>query len=81
MYGVVTNNAWMTITTNGYDFASRLSAVSDSNVVVTYSYVTNSSLVSSVDSQQGGSTKLFTLKQYDLLARLTNIVNTPSGAG
>ncbi len=81
MYGVVTNSAWMTLTTNGYDKASRLLVVSDTNVVVTYAYATNSSLATNLDFKYGGSTKLTAAKAYDLINRLTNIVNTPSGVG
>jgi RHS repeat-associated protein len=81
IYGVLTNGIFMTKTTNGYDNASRLLVVSDTIVVVNYSYLTNSSLVNSIDFKQGGATRLTTTKTYDLVNRLTNIVNTPGAVG
>jgi len=59
----------------GYDSSSRVKNVSDGTNNASYSYVTNSSLVSDIVFKQGGTLRMTTAKQYDLLNRLTNITS------
>jgi len=59
----------------GYDAASRLASVSDGTNTASYGYLANSSLAGTLTLQRGGSTRLTTLRGYDNLNRLTNILN------
>jgi YD repeat-containing protein len=76
--GVVASGTWLTLTTNGYDAASRLLVVSDRTNSAKYTYLTNSPLVSQILFQQSGTTRMTTTKTYDNLNRLLAISNTPS---
>ena len=64
----------------GYDAASRLTNVLDTinNNSATYSYLTNSPLVSQITFKSNSVTRMTTTKQYDYLNRLTAISNGPS---
>jgi len=62
----------------GYDAASRLATVSEGTNSVTYSYVANSPLVGQMMFTNNGTLRLTTTKSYDLLNRLTNVVNANS---
>ena len=59
----------------GYDAASRLASVSDGTNTASYGYLANSSLAGTLTLQRGGSTRLTTVRGYDNLNRLTNILN------
>jgi len=59
----------------GYDAASRLASVSDGTNTASYGYLANSLLVGTLTLQRGGSTRLTTVRGYDNLNRLTNILN------
>ena len=59
----------------GYDAASRLASVSDGTNTASYGYLANSSLAGALTLQRGGSTRLTTVRGYDNLNRLTNILN------
>jgi RHS repeat-associated protein len=61
-----------------YDTASRLDTVTSGANTATYGYLADSTLVGSITSKQGGSTRLTTIKSYDNLNRLSGITNTPS---
>src|SRR5207249_6911740 len=76
--GVVSGSTWLTMTTNGYDAASRLLLVTDRTNSAAYSYLTNSPLVSQILFQQSGTTRMTTTKKYDNLNRLLAITNAPS---
>jgi len=77
--GVVNSTgAWITMSTNSYDAASRLSTVSDGSNSAAYAYLQNSPLLETITFKQGSTTRLTTLKQYDYLNRLTQISNGPS---
>jgi hypothetical protein len=56
-----------------YDAASRLASVSDGTNTANYSYLANSPLVGQIAFANNGATRMTTMKQYDLLNRLTGI--------
>jgi len=62
-----------------YDEASRLKSVSDGTNSATYSYVANSSLVDNIAFAQSANARMTTIKQYDYLTRLTNILARTNG--
>ena len=64
----------------GYDSASRLSSVSDGAQSVVYAYLTNSSLVKTIDFKRGDIAVMNSRKDFDCLNRLTNIISQPTGA-
>ena len=66
-----------------YDAASRLTSVTDTlnNNSATYSYVANSPLVSQITFKQSNTTRMATIKSYDYLNRITQILSAPSGSG
>jgi len=66
------------VATNSYDSASRLAFISDGTNNATYTYLTNSSLVSSIVFKSNTTVRLTTTKSYDNLYRLTQISNIPS---
>lgn len=63
----------------GYDEASRLKSLSDGTNSATYSYVANSSLVDNIAFAQNANARMTTIKQYDYLTRLTNILARTNG--
>lgn len=67
-------------TTYGYDHASRLASASDGTNTAAYSYLSNSSLPGQITFSAGGTTRMTTTKQYDVLNRLTSISSVPSGS-
>jgi RHS repeat-associated protein len=73
---VLTNGGSVYQALYGYDAASRMLTVSDGTNNATYSYVTNSSLVAEIAFKQNSTLRMTTIKQYDLLNRLTNISST-----
>jgi len=63
-----------------YDGASRLLAVRDGGTnSATYVYLANSPLVSQILFTNGSVQRIVTIKGYDLLNRLTNIVSATNG--
>ncbi|HWV99695.1 MAG TPA: RHS repeat-associated core domain-containing protein [Candidatus Acidoferrum sp.] len=62
-----------------YDAASRLQTVSDpNNNSATYGYLANSALIGQITFKQGATTRMTTIKTYDLLNRLTQISSVSS---
>jgi YD repeat-containing protein len=61
-----------------YDAASRLSTAGQASLLVSYSYLANSALVSNITFATSGQTKMTTTKTYDGLNRLTAIGSQPS---
>jgi RHS repeat-associated protein len=74
----VIQNGTKVFTTNAYDGASRLFFASDGTQNATYTYLTNSRLVSSVVFKSNTTVRLTTTKAYDNLYRLTQISNIPT---
>src|SRR6266540_3993141 len=64
--------------TFGYDYASRLTNVTDGTYSAGYSYLANSPLVSQIIFKQSGTTRMTTTKNYDYLNRLTSISSVPA---
>jgi RHS repeat-associated protein len=60
----------------GYDAASRLSAVTNGSYTASYTYLPNSSLVSNVVFQSGGTPRMTTTKSWDNLNRLSTITSS-----
>jgi RHS repeat-associated protein len=73
---VLTNGGTVYQALYGYDAASRMLTVSDGTNNATYGYVTNSSMVAEIAFKQNSTLRMTTIKQYDLLNRLTNISST-----
>jgi RHS repeat-associated protein len=67
-------------TAYGYDYASRLSTVSDGTNNANYSYLANSPLVSQITFKSNSVTRMTTTKQYDYLNRLTAISSVASNS-
>jgi RHS repeat-associated protein len=61
-----------------YDYASRLTNVTDGTYSAGYSYLANSPLISQIAFRQSGSTKMTTTKQHDYLNRLLSISSSSS---
>ena len=74
------SNYAATLTTFGYDPASRLSTVTNGDQTVSYTYLPNSPLVQSLIFKQNGTTRMTTTKSYDNLNRLTAISSAPSAS-
>lgn len=74
------NGVPLTITTNNYDAASRLSLISDGTNSATYSYLANSPFVQQIVFTQNGATRMITTNGYDNLNRLTRKSSVPSAA-
>jgi RHS repeat-associated protein len=70
------NGSVLTTITNNYDAASRLWGIGDGTNSATYSYLTNSPLVSQIIFKQNGTNRMTTAKTYDNLNRLTLISST-----
>ena len=70
------NGSVLTTITNNYDAASRLLGIGDGTNSGTYSYLTNSPLVSQIVFKQNGTNRMTTAKTYDNLNRLTLISST-----
>jgi RHS repeat-associated protein len=70
-----------TVTTYGFDNASRLSSASDGTYSANYSYLANSPLIGEIQYQQSGTPRLTMIKNHDQLNRLASIANTPAGTG
>ena len=70
-----------TVDNYSYDAASRLASVADGVNVVSYGYLTNSTLVSQIVFKQGTTTRMTTTKQSDYLNRVKQISSVPSAAG
>jgi len=66
-------------TSYGYDEASRLKSVSDGTNSATYTYVVNSALVDNIAFAQNANARITSVKQYDYLTRLTNILSRTNG--
>ncbi len=66
-------------TSYGYDEASRLKSVSDGTNSATYAYVANSALVDNIAFAQNANVRMTSIKQYDYLTRLTNILSRTNG--
>ena len=63
----------LTLATNSYDAASRLTTVSDGTQNATYTYLANSPLVTNIVFKQNSTTRMTTIKNYDFLNRLASI--------
>ena len=70
------NGSVLTTITNNYDAASRLLGIGDGTNSATYSYLTNSPLVSQIVFKQSTNSRMTTAKTYDNLNRLTLISST-----
>ena len=64
----------------GYDYASRLSTVSDGTNNATYGYLANSPLVDSIVFKQSSTTRMTRTNRYDFLNRLTSITQSAGGS-
>src|SRR6266540_6392415 len=64
--------------TYGYDYASRLTNVTDGTYSGGYTYLANSPLVSQITFKQSTTTRMTTTKNYDYLDRLTSISTVPA---
>ncbi len=64
--------------TYGYDYASRLTNVTDGTYSGGYTYLANSPLVSQITFKQSTTTRMTTTKNYDYLDRLTSISSVPA---
>lgn len=64
-----------------YDNAGRLSTATDGAYNATYSYATDSKLVSQILYKNNSTTRLTTTKTWDYLNRLLETTATPSGSG
>jgi len=64
-----------TLTTYGYDTASRLQTVTSGTNTASYAYLANSPLVSQILFTNGSTQRMVTTKSYDNLSRLTNLVS------
>jgi len=71
-----------TLVNYAYDNASRLSVVTSGTRTATYSYLANSPLVGQITFRNSGpAVSMTTVRQYDLLNRLTSISNASTLAG
>ena len=68
----------LAFTAYAYDNASRLATVSDGTNTATYTYLTDSPLVSQIEFAQSGIVRMTTTKTYDSLNRLLSISSAPS---
>ena len=67
-----------TLTSYGFDAASRLSYATNGQFTTTYSYLANSPLVSQIVFKSNSVTRMTTTKTYDFLNRLQSISSVPS---
>jgi RHS repeat-associated protein len=75
-----TNATAAASTAYGYDKASRLQTVADAAATITYSYLTNSPLVSGVSYSTLGTPEMSVTRTYDLLNRAVSAVSSPAAA-
>jgi len=61
-----------------YDYASRLTNVTDGTYSAAYDFLVNSSLVSQITLKSNTNVRMTTTKQYDYLNRLQSISSAPS---
>src|SRR6266511_4568916 len=61
-----------------YDYASRLTNVSDGTYSAGYSYLANSPLVSQITFKTNTTVRMTTTKNYDYVNRLTSISSVPA---
>ncbi len=67
------SGTWLTMCTNGYDAASRLTTVSDRTNSANYFYLATNRLVRQISFSQSGAERMSIHKRYDGLSRLTSI--------
>ncbi len=74
------SNYSTTLTTYGYDHASRLKTVTSGATTASYTYLANSPLVAQIAFTNDQTLRMTLTKQYDLLNRLTSITNQASAS-
>ncbi len=67
--------------TYGYDYASRLTNVTDGTYSAGYTFLVNSPLIGQITLKSNTTVRLTTTKQFDYLNRLQGISSAPAAAG
>ena len=65
---------------HAFDYASRLTNVTDGTFSAGYTYLANSPMISQVTFKQNSTTRMTTSKQFDYLNRLQSISSAPGAA-